>query len=393
MPNQRGIRPADGSRKEGNPQEAEPCDEALCIDGQRTIVYRYLALRCLNLTPYEVLRLLLMEGEDPGQILEAIGQMADRTWDRLELLVGLWLNRPALAELGGRSLQLGIHPVSLPLFLPGMATYLPAVSSGTRKGVLACRMNDLVLSLANDLGVRAELKSFQQAGSPGFEQTEVDLKGPGSSRILMPGLKFRHSITIQGDPTLAEIPVGMEVGHSLRVIDCPSLRSIPDDFRAGRNLCLRMVPGLEKVPDVLEVGGHLDISGPGSLGVLPRRISCGGDLFLETDLAAPGSLEELRVKGSALISVENLISLPSGTRIGGRLQLFDCPRLESLPEGLEVHGDLMIRKCPSLSTLGSGTSVGGVVNIEIPCPLWDYLEPGEHPTLSTLISHIDRRRI
>jgi hypothetical protein len=359
------------------------------------VVYHYMTIRCMcmALRPFEVLRILLREGEDPFRILEAINHMVESTWDRLELLIGLWLKRPGLKGIGQRSLQLGIHPVSLPLFLPAMESCLPLGSTGTSKGALACRVNDLVLSLADALGVRADFLTFQQGRSPGFQQSEVDMKGPGRSRILLPGLKFSYSISIEGDPALETIPPGLELGQSLRVKDCPNLRSVPDDLRVGRDLRLQMLPDLQKLPEALEISGHLALSGPGILEVLPRSITCGGNLCLEVDLARPGSLEKLQVQGSARISALNLVSLPKGTRIGGRLQLFDCPHLESLPEGIQVCGDLIIRGCPSLTHLGSGVQVGGTLHLETPCPLWDRLEPGTDLPFRTVISHIDRLRI
>ncbi len=359
------------------------------------LVFRYRSLRCVcqDLRPFEVLRILLREGVDPGKILATIGQMEDVTWDRLELLAGLCLKCPTLEEFGQCSIQLGIHPISLPLYLPSMAPYLPEISAGVSKGVSACRMNDLVLSVAEALDVQEEFHNFLQGGSPGFQQYEVTLRGPESSKLLLPGLKFRHSISIQEDPTLEVIPPGIEVGGAFTVSDCPYLRSVPNDLRTGRHFHLQMVPCLHGVPDDLEVMGNLVITGPGSLGVLPWRIRCEGDLRLEVDLANPGSLDNLQVKGAALISAENLVSLPSGTHIGGKLQLIDCPQLKALPEGLQVGGDLVIRGCPSLTEVGPRLQVGGSVYLEIPCPLWKRLAPGFDFGNRWVVSHANRLRI
>jgi len=362
-------------------------------DHSRQVICRYLALRCMDLTPFEVLGLLLREGEDPGRILKAVGLMADRTWDRLELLVGLWLKRPGLQGLRKQSSHLGIHPVSLPLFLPEMAHYLPALTEGPSKGILSCRLNDLVLSLADALGVRVTLRDFQQGLPPGFLPREVELRGPGCSRAFLPGLKFRHSLSIKGDPSLDAIPSQIEVGESLKVRDCPSLRIVPRDLRVGRHLHLQMLPNLQKVPENLRIKGHLEISGSGALDALPRKIQCTGDFRLEVDLAAAEEWDELQVKGSARISGEHIASLPRGTRIEGRLQLIDLPHLESLPEGLWVGRDLIIRGCPALRHHGLGLQVGGMVHLEIPCPLWHNLVASSELADRILISHVDRTRI
>ena len=362
-------------------------------DNPRQVIYRYLALRCMDIPPFEVLEILLREGEDPRRILEVVGQMANQTWDRLELLVGLWLKRPGLQGLRMHSSQLGIHPVSLPLYLPEMAHYLSALTNCPSKGILFCRLNDLVLSLADTLGVRGILREFQQGLPPGFQPREVELSGLGCSRVLLPGLKFRHSLSIKGDPNLETVPPGVEVGESLRVRDCPSLRMVPNDLRIGRHLHLQMLPNLQKVPENLRIHGHLEISGPGALDVLPRKIQCSGDFRLEVDLAAAGGWADLQVKGSARISGECIASLPRGTWIGGRLQLIDLPHLESLPEDLRVGGDLVIRGCPALRHHGPGLQVGGLLHLEIPCPLWHDLVAGADLAERTLISHVDRQRI
>jgi hypothetical protein len=348
---------------------------------------------CLDLRPFEVIRILLREGVDPNEILSATGHLEDLALHRMELLLDLWLYCPGLKDFGRHVLALGIHPVSLPLFLPGMAPRLLKASLVASKGASACRLNDLVLSLADTLGVRDVLREFQQGGPPGYQQHEVNLEGPESSRLLLPGLKFSQSITIQGDPTLEVIPPGIEVGGSFTVRDCPYLRSVPNDLRTGKHLHLQMVPCLQGVPEALEVMGNLVITGPGRLGALPWRIRCGGDLRLEVDLADPGSLDALQVKGAALISAENLVSLPSGTHIGGKLQLIDCPHLEALPEGLKVGGDLVIRGCPSLTGVGSRLQVGGSVHLEIPSPLWNRLTPGTELGNRWVVSHANRLRI
>ncbi len=348
---------------------------------------------CLNLRPFEVIRVLLREGVDPNDILSVIGHLEVLALHRMELLLELWLHCPGLKDFCRHTLELGIHPVSLPLFLPGMAPRLHRVSEGVSKGVSACRMNDLVLSLADTLGVRDVLREFQQGGPPGYQQHEVNLEGPESSRLLLPGLKFSHSISIQGDPTLEIIPPGIEVGGSFTVRDCPYLRSVPNDLRTGRHLHLQMVPCLQGVPETLDVSGNLVLTGPGRLSALPWRIRCGGDLRLEVDLVDPGSLEDLQVKGSALISADNLVSLPLGTHIGGKLKLINCPHLEALPEGLHVGGDLIIRGCPSLGEVGSGVKVGGTVYLEAPCLLWDRLVPGTDLGNRWVISHANRLRI
>lgn len=369
----------------------EPSDPG--SQAQLACRYRTLQCMCLGLRPFEVIKILLREGADPNGILEAIGQMDDRALARVELLLGLWLYCPGLKDFRRHTLELGIHPVSLPLFLPGMAPHLLRVSEGVSKGVSACRMNDLVLSLADTFGVRDELRNFQQGGPPGYQQREVNFEGPESSRLLLPGLKFCHSITIQGDPTLEVIPSGIEVGGSFTVRDCPYLRSVPSDLRTGRHLHLQMVPCLQGVPEALEVMGNLVITGPGRLGALPWRIRCEGDLRLEVDLADPGGMDDLQVKGSTLISAENLVSLPRDTHIGGKLQLIDCPHLQALPEGLQVGGDLVIRGCPSLIEVGSRLQVGGSVHLEIPSPLWNRLTPGTELGNRWVVSHADRLRI
>jgi len=395
MPGPKMIQPPPDDPLRMEAQDRPATEESSDPGGQPQLVCRYRTLQCmcLGLRPFEVIRILLREGVDPNEILGAIGHMEDRALPRMELLLGLWLHCPGLKDFARHTLELGIHPVSLPLFLPGMAPHLLRVSEGASKGVSACRMNDLVLSLAETFGVRDELRRFQQGGPPGYEQHEVNFEGPGSSRSLLPGLKYRHSLLIQGDPTLEVIPSGIEVGGSFTVRDCPYLRSVPSDLRTGRHLHLQMVPCLQGVPEALEVKGNLVITGPGRLGALPWRIRCEGDLRLEVDLADPGGLDDLRVKGSALISAENLVSLPSGTHIGGKLQLIDCPHLQALPEGLQVGGDLVIRDCPSLAEVGSGLQVGGRVHLEIPSPLWNRLTPGAELGNRWVISHADRLRI
>ena len=395
MPDPKMFQPIPADPLEIEVQDQTVTEEPSDPGSQAQLVCRYRTLRCMcqGLRPFEVVRILLREGVDPNEILSAIGHMENRAMPRMELLLGLWLHCPGLKDFGRHTLELGIHPVSLPLFLPGMAPHLLRVSDSASKGVSACRMNDLVLSLADTFGVRDELRNFQQGGPPGHQQHEANFEGPESSRLLLPGLKFRHSISIQGDPTLEVIPSGIEVGGSFTVRDCPYLRSVPSDLRTGRHLHLQMVPCLQGVPEALEVKGNLVITGPGRLGALPWRIRCEGDLRLEVDLADPGSLDELQVKGSALISAENLVSLPSETHVGGKLQLIDCPHLQALPEGLLVGGDLVIRGCPSLTEVGSRLQVGGSVHLEIPNPLWNRLKPGTELGNCWVISHADRLRI
>jgi hypothetical protein len=223
---------------------------------------------CQDLRPFEVIRLLLREGVDPNEILNAIGYLEDLALHRMELLLDLWLYCPGLKDFGRHVLDLGIHPVSLPLFLPGMAPRLLKAPVGVSKGASACRLNDLVLSLADTLGVQDVLREFQQGGPPGYQQHEVNLEGPESSRLLLPGLKLSHSISIQGDPTLERIPTGIEVGGSFTVRDCPYLRSVPNDLRTGKHLHLQMVPCLQGVPEALEVMGNRKRSGPFRRGLI-----------------------------------------------------------------------------------------------------------------------------
>ncbi len=341
---------------------------------------RYRSLRCVceGLGPFDVLRLLLREGEEPQRIFHALGLLGGGSWERLELLVGLWLKGPGLKDLDQHSLALGIHPLSLPLFLPGLASALPRISKATSRGLAACRMNELVLALADQLGVREALRDFRDGDAPGFQATQVHRAGVNSSRILLPGLKFRHSISIWGDSALVALPPGIELGGSLRLRDCSSLRDVPPDLCTGQNLELQRVSALQRMPERVITKGHLEITGPGALLALPQTIHCGGNLKLEVNLGCPGGLEELRVAGHASIRSERLRFLPRGTRIGGHLKLMDCPDLEALPDDLQVHGNLIIRGCSSLRRWGSGSMIRGQVRLEASCPLWSQLqsEPG-----------------
>jgi hypothetical protein len=65
------------------------------------------------------------------------------------------------------------------------------------------------------------------------------------------------------------------------------------------------------------------------------------------------------VQSSDLDLSETVItSLPNGLKIGGELDLIDCPNLISLPEDLKVGGDLFLYECKNLTSLPKGLQVG-----------------------------------
>lgn len=325
------------------------------------LIHKYRAYRCLQLRPFEVVKLLTAEGIALETMRDAVGDLSDNTWDRLDLLIGLWLRRPGLEGLASTALKLGIHPVSLPLHLPQTVASHPSLTQHASPGVLAARRNELVLALANTLNARRALDGLLGNCGPMVLNGALERAGPGSSAVLQPGLKYRHSVSLSQDTYLRNLPEGLEVGGSLHVDDCPALRTIAEDLRVGSGLRLDRVQELRQLPQTLSVGGSLEVSGPWHLEAWPRVISCGGNLRFEADLALLGELDRLEVGGSARIRAYNLVSLPQGTRIGGSLHLQDCRDLITLPKDLQVGGNLVIRGCPALADPGPDVQVGGTI--------------------------------
>jgi hypothetical protein len=72
----------------------------------------------------------------------------------------------------------------------------------------------------------------------------------------------------------------------------------------------------------------------------------------------PISKKELHIKGDLDLSETVITSLPNGLKIGGELDLIDCPNLISLPEDLKVGGDLFLYECKNLTSLPKGLQVG-----------------------------------
>jgi hypothetical protein len=72
----------------------------------------------------------------------------------------------------------------------------------------------------------------------------------------------------------------------------------------------------------------------------------------------PFTEDELNIKGGLDLSETVITSLPNGLKIGGELDLIDCPNLISLPEDLKVGGDLFLYECKNLTSLPKGLQVG-----------------------------------
>ena len=85
----------------------------------------------------------------------------------------------------------------------------------------------------------------------------------------------------------------------------------------------------------------------------------------------PFTEDELNIKGGLDLSETVITSLPNGLKIGGELDLIDCPNLISLPEDLKVGGDLFLYECKNLTSLPKGLQVG--LNLYIgKTPLTNY---------------------
>ena len=97
----------------------------------------------------------------------------------------------------------------------------------------------------------------------------------------------------------------------------------------------------------------------------------------------PFTEDELNIKGGLDLSETVITSLPNGLKIGGELDLIDCPNLTSLPEDLDVGYSLYLYNCKNLTSLPKGLQVG--LNLYIgKTPLTNYsndelrkmIEPG-----------------
>ena len=97
----------------------------------------------------------------------------------------------------------------------------------------------------------------------------------------------------------------------------------------------------------------------------------------------PFTEDELNIKGNLDLSETKIRTLPKGLKIGGDLDLIDCPNLTSLPEDLDVGYSLYLYNCKNLTSLPKGLQVG--LNLYIgKTPLTNYsndelrkmIEPG-----------------
>ena len=72
----------------------------------------------------------------------------------------------------------------------------------------------------------------------------------------------------------------------------------------------------------------------------------------------PFTEDELNIKGNLDLSETKIRTLPKGLKIGGDLDLIDCPNLTSLPEDLDVGYSLYLYNCKNLTSLPKGLQVG-----------------------------------
>ena len=138
------------------------------------------------------------------------------------------------------------------------------------------------------------------------------------------------------------------------------LEQLPEDQRVVKDDLDLYIAPITSLPTGLRVGGKLNLGGT-RITSLPSGLQVGGSLNLGgTRITSLPS--GLQVGGSLNLSNTPITSLPADLQVGDGLSLRETP-ITSLPSGLRVGGSLDLSYTP-IATLPEGLHVGDSLNLD-----------------------------
>lgn len=132
--------------------------------------------------------------------------------------------------------------------------------------------------------------------------------------VLPSRLTVARDLELYGCLDLTALPRNLTVGGRLS-LDSVELGALPEGLTVQGALSLHACTGFTTLPDGLVVTGHLDLSCCTALTALPDPLTV-------------GSLD--------LAGCKSLVALPAGLVFEGDLNSCNCTSLTTLPEGLRV---------------------------------------------------------
>ena len=135
------------------------------------------------------------------------------------------------------------------------------------------------------------------------------------------------------------------------------LDQLPEDQRVVKDDLDLYIAPITSLPTGLRVGGKLNLIGT-PITSLPSGLQVGGSLNL-SDTPITSLPADLQVGDGLNLSYTPIASLPTGFKVGGNLNLTDTP-ITTLPAGLQVGGWLDLTRTP-ITSLPADLKVGGSI--------------------------------
>jgi len=152
-------------------------------------------------------------------------------------------------------------------------------------------------------------------------------------KSLPNNLTVNGRLDLEDCTKITSLPSGLKVTVYLDISQT-NIKSLPQDLEVGTNLLCIGTP-LEKLPDNFTVNGKLDLD------------SCKNIISLPSGLKVLGTLD---------LRDTNITELPPDLQVGGNIYLQRTP-IEKLPENLIVNKNLNLEYCENIVSLPKGLKI------------------------------------